>query len=181
MKNIEREYNVQHPQCHFIILFSNSALCRLFRHEWRATLLEYLSLIDCKSSKNKLTDTVGRWNCMSYEKPTALLSLAMRLPMWIKKAKGEFRRLSLRSVKIRWGLKWWKAMTVLVGLLSLWSDENWSSTMSIKGEWSGFLAQRNLCGKDVCLKMLHGSHRCLVLHFHVIYYVVWEGIQHRSD
>lgn len=31
--------------------------------------------------------------------------------------------------------------------------------MSIKGEWSGFLAQRNLCGKDVCLKTLHGSHR----------------------
>lgn len=44
--------------------------------------------------------------------------------------------------------------------------------MSIKGEWSGFLAQRNLCGKDVCLKTLHGSHRRLVLHFHVIYYEV---------
>lgn len=145
----------------FYNFFSEPAFYRLFRHEWRATLLKYLSWIDCKICKNKLTDIVGRWNDMSYEKPTALLSLAMRLPMWIKKAKGEFRRLSLRSVKIRWVLKGWKTVTVLVGLLSLWRDENWRNTMSVRGEWTGFLAQRNICGKGVCLKMLHGSYRCL--------------------
>lgn len=145
----------------FYNFFSKPAFYRLFRHEWRAALLEYLSWIDWKSSKNKLADIVGRCNCMSYEKPTALLSLAIRLPMSIKKAKGEFRRLTLISVKIRWVLKGWKTMTVLVGLLSLWRDENWRNTMSIKGEWTGFLAQRNIRGKDVCLKMLHGSYRCL--------------------
>lgn len=82
----------------------------------------------------------------------------MRFLMWINKAKGKFRSLSLRSIKIR-QLSFQKVkdhdnscMTCLGKGMKTKAAE-WVQ----EAEWSNFLSQRNKSGKDMSLEMLHES------------------------